>query len=470
MTAVALDAAVLVVDDEEGTRTAVARALEPMGCAVRLAASAEEATARMAAEAFDVVLCDIRMTGMDGLEFQRRTREQHPDVPVVMITAYAAVDTAVRALKQGAYDYVAKPFSGEEVRSAVRRALESRRLRLENDSLRQMVRGGREQPYVGESVAIRRVYEQVATVAPSNAAVFISGESGSGKEIVARAIHEYSARARKMFVPLNCAAVPETLADSHLFGHVRGAFTGADSDRRGCIETASGGTLFLDEIADLKPDVQAKLLRVLEDGKQRRVGAEQEIPVDVRVLAAAQKPPEQLVRENRLRADLFYRLGSIHIHIPPLRERGADVEGLVMFFLRRFSEEIKKPVQGITPEALAALRKYSWPGNVRELRNVIERAAIFVRPGERVDLPELPEKLRHAVGGAPFIVADSPPPTLREMNARYAAHVLELCDRNKAKAARLLGVSPTTLWRHERDAAGAGSTSTSASASAENHA
>ncbi|MCE9583125.1 MAG: sigma-54 dependent transcriptional regulator, partial [Planctomycetes bacterium] len=375
----ALEATILVVDDEEGTRTSVARTLEPAGCRVVGAPSAEDALGALGKEDFDVVLCDIRLGGMDGLELQKRIRATYPDVPVVMITAFGAVDTAVRALKQGAYDYLTKPFSGEELRSAVRRALDSRRLRLEIDSLKTVVQGIEGEVWASESPAMKRLYAQAAKVADSNATVFVSGESGTGKEILARFLHTNSARASGVFVALNCAAIPENLADSHLFGHARGAFTGAVADRRGTLEIAHGGTLFLDEIAELKPDVQAKLLRVLEEQKLRRIGSEREIAVNVRVLAAAQKAPEELVKDGALREDLFFRVGAIHLHIPPLRERPEDIEGLALHFLGRYARELKKPLGGLEPEALEHLKRYAWPGNVRELKNVMERGAIFAR-------------------------------------------------------------------------------------------
>ena len=441
-------ASILIVDDEQGTRSSVARALEPLGCAACGVASAEEALARLAKEDFDLVLCDIRLGGMDGLECQKRIRAGYPEIPVVMITAYATVETALHALKQGAYDFLVKPFATEELRGAVRRALESRRLRLENDSLREVVREGQEEGCLAESALMKRLYEQAAKVAASDAAVFLSGESGTGKEILARYLHRNGPRHGNVLVSLNCAALPETLADSQLFGHVRGAFTGAVGDQRGYLEIAHGGTLFLDEIEELKPDAQAKLLRVLEDHRLRRLGSERETVVDVRLLAAAQQEPEQLVKEGRLRQDLFFRLGAIHLRVPPLRDRVEDIAGLALHFLTRFSREIKKPVAGLEPEALDVLRKYPWPGNVRELKNVIERAVIFVRPNERVGLAELPDKIRGTTGFAAFTVEVSPPPTLDEVTERYIRYVQERCGGNQAQVARVLGVSPTTLWRH----------------------
>ncbi len=441
-------ASVLVVDDEKSTVDSIVRTLEPSGFRVCGVPSAEAALARLSKEAFDVVLCDIRLDGMDGLALQKEIRMAYPDVPVVMITAFAAVETAVKALKEGAYDYIAKPFSGEEVRGAVRRAIESRQLRLEVDSLKSVARSAQDDVWLGESAVMKRLYDQAAKVAGSNATVFISGESGTGKEILARTVHAQSLRSQAVFVAVNCAGFPEALADSQLFGHMRGAFTGAVSDQRGHLEVAHGGTLFLDEISELKPEVQAKLLRTLEDHRLRRLGSEREIEVNVRILAAARQGPEELVQSGKLREDLFFRLGAIHLHVPPLRDRTEDISGLALHFLSRFSREGKKPIAGLTPEALAALEKHSWPGNIRELKNVMERATIFTAPGARVGLAELPEKLRRSTGTCLFSVEAPGPLPLREVSDLYIRHVLERCGGNQAEAARLLGVSPSTLWRH----------------------
>ncbi len=441
-------AAVLIVDDENVTIDAIVRTLEPEGFRVCGVPSAEAALIRLEQEGFDVILCDIRMKGMDGLTFQKRIRTAYPDVPVVMITAYAAVDTAVRALKDGAYDYLPKPFSGEELRGAVRRALESRRLRLENDSLRTVVGDMQNDVWTSKSGPMARMYAEASKVAASQAAIFINGETGSGKEILARTIHVNSPRREKIFCALNCAAFPENLADSQIFGHARGAFTGAIADVRGHLELANGGTLFLDEIAELRPEVQAKLLRFLDDQKFRRIGSEREITVDIRILAAAQKEPEQLVKEGKLREDLFFRLAGISLRVPPLRDRSGDIAGLALHFLRRFSREIKKPIEGLNPEALDALEKYAWPGNVRELKNVMERAVIYTSPGRSVGLAELPEKFRRVAGRFHFSLDSSEQLSLQEMTDRYIRSILEACGGNHAKAARWLGVAPSTLWRH----------------------
>ena len=442
------EAAVLIVDDENVTIDAIVRTLEPEGFRVCGVPSAEAALTRLEKESFDVILCDIRMKGMDGLTLQKQIRIAYPDIPVVMITAYAAVDTAVRALKDGAYDYLPKPFSGEEVRGAVRRALESRRLRLENDSLRTVVGVMQNDVWTGKSAPMARLYAEASKVAASRAAIFINGETGSGKEILARTLHVNSPRREKIFCALNCAAFPENLADSQIFGHVRGAFTGAIADVRGHLELANGGTLFLDEIAELRPEVQAKLLRFLDDQKFRRIGSEREITVDIRILAAAQKEPEQLVKEGKLREDLFFRLAGISLRVPPLRDRSGDIAGLALHFLRRFSREIKKPIEGLNPDALEALEKYAWPGNVRELKNVMERAAIFASPSGLVGLAELPEKFRRVAGSSHFALDSSGQLSLQEMTDRYIGHVVEACGGNHAKAARWLGIAPSTLWRH----------------------
>ncbi|MBI2191669.1 MAG: sigma-54-dependent Fis family transcriptional regulator [Planctomycetes bacterium] len=446
-------AAILVVDDEEGARVSITRALEPLGYAVHSVPSAEECLAFLKRENVDVVLCDVRLDGMDGLDLQKRIHAEYPDIPVVMITAYAAIETAVRALKQGAYDYISKPFSAEEVRGAIRRALESRRLRLENDSLRGVVQDAQEEIWIGESAASRRLYEQSAQVADSKATVFISGESGTGKEILARHLHAHSPRRGQVFVAVNCASLPENLADSQLFGHVRGAFTGAVSNQRGYLEMASGGTLFLDELSELKTEVQAKLLRALDEHKVRRLGCERETAVDVRILAAAQDVPERLVEKGKLRADLFFRLGAIQLRVPPLRERTQDIPGLALHFLRRFSRELKKPIGGLETESLSCLQDYPWPGNVRELKNAMERAAIFVQPGGLVGPSDLPEKVRVATGPGHVSFQVHSPLSLKEVSRLYTEHVLSLCKGNQTQAAKILEVAPSTLWRRRTESA-----------------
>jgi len=445
------NARVLVIDDEEGVRRSIERALGREGHQVRAVASAEKGLECLADELYDVVLCDIRLGGMDGLEFQERVHAEYAGLPVIMITAFAEVETAVRALKQGAYDYLSKPFSAVEIRKAVWRAFEARRLRLENAGLLRAVEGQVQGICAGQSGPVKRLYAEAARIAPSNAAIFISGESGSGKEVLAQFIHRCSLRAEHVFLPLNCAALPEALADAHIFGHARGAFTGATMERRGYLELAHRGTLFLDEIEELKLDVQAKLLRVFEDGCVRRLGAERVNHVDVRFLAAAQKAPEQLVREGLLRQDLYFRLSAIHLEVPPLRRCRSDIVPLALHFLGRYSKELKKPVQGLDAVAAELLEGYSWPGNVRELRNVMERAAIYVRPGASVTAAELPKRLHKSTGTTLFTVSDSDPPSLAEVSRRYTRFVLEHHAGNKARAARVLGISPSTLWRHRRE-------------------
>lgn len=440
---------VLIVDDDEATRISIGRILEPIGYRVRAVATAEEGLVAMAQASFDAVLCDIRLPGMDGVEFQERVRVAYADVPVVMITAYSAVESAVRTLRSGAYDYLVKPFTGEEVRAAVRRAVESRSLRLEVGVLRETVREARGDVWCEESPVMKRLYAEARRVAQSGAAVFIDGESGTGKEILANAIHLGSPRRDRVFLAVNCAAIPESLADSQLFGHVRGAFTGAVSDQRGFLELANGGTLFLDEIPELKSEIQAKLLRVLEERRIRRLGSERTIEIDVRILAAAQKAPEELVREKKLREDLFFRIDAVRFHVPSLRERPEDIRGFALHFLRRFAREMKKPIEGITPEAVAVLERYGWPGNVRELKNVMERASIFAKAGSCVGVGEIPEKVR---GGPPvslFMAAGLPPPTLDELTRAYVEHVLKQTEGNRAQASRILDVSPTTIWRYQ---------------------
>lgn len=443
---------VLIVDDEENICDAVTRALEQSGIHIEKAGAAEEALLFLNKKDYDLVLCDIHLPGMDGLALLDRLHADHPSTRVIMITGYATVETAVRALKQGAYDYLMKPFSPEEIRQAVKRALENRRLETENTVLREVVERiqGRD-IYTGKSLAMRRLFEEADRVAATNASVVITGESGSGKEIVARYLHAKSQRARGPFIAVNCAAIPAELADSEIFGHVKGAFTSAVSDRRGSLELAHGGTLFLDELSELKLEIQAKLLRVVEEQKLRRVGSEQETPVDVRFLTAMQKPPEELIREGKLREDLHFRLGVVHLSVPPLRERTEDIPDLAHYFLRFFCGELKKDIPHFEPETLDLFKAYPWPGNVREMRNVVERAVIFAPPGKPISPAHLSEKIRYAPDskGTPFILYPGKSMTLEELEKSYIQYVLALHDGNKAQASRVLGISPSTLWRRK---------------------
>src|SRR5882724_11745338 len=369
---------VLVVDDERRMRRVLQIQLERMGIDSVAAESGEEALDRFQAEKIDLVLTDLKMPGMSGLELLARVRELDADVPVIVLTAYGTVQTAVEAMKLGAFDYVLKPFDLEAVELTVRKGLEMRQYRSENRYLRERV----EQPpafesLVGASAAMQAVYELVRLVGPTRSAVLVTGETGTGKELVAHAIHDLSPRRERLFVPLNCAAIPADLLESELFGHTRGAFTGAQNDRTGKFELADGGTLFLDEIGDMAYPLQAKLLRVLQEGVIERIGSNKRITLDVRVLSSTHRDLAAGIRAGTFREDLYYRLNVFQIHSPPLRDRSEDICHLAEFFLARFSQELGKPAPVLAPATGQLLQQYAWPGNVRELQNLMERAAVL---------------------------------------------------------------------------------------------
>jgi two-component system, NtrC family, response regulator AtoC len=367
----------LIVDDDAGLRQSLALLLQESGYEVAAEGDPEQALGRALAETFDAILCDVRMPNMDGLTFLRRYRADGGAALLIMMSAYGTEDTALAAIREGAYDYLHKPFRPDEVTMTIRKAEERERLRREVETLRSSLGAGVVQDLVVcESKAMRDLVELASRVARHSTTVLVTGESGTGKEVLARAIHRMSPRAERSFTAINCAAIPEHLLESELFGHVRGAFTGATADRAGLFELAHEGTLLLDEIGDLPLDLQAKLLRVLEEGEIRRVGGRESKKVDVRVVAATAKPLEQAVERGEFRSDLFYRLNVVQLHIPPLRERPEDVPALLTHFARMAAQRLGHPVS-VTPAALAALASYSWPGNVRELRNAVERAAVL---------------------------------------------------------------------------------------------
>jgi DNA-binding NtrC family response regulator len=367
----------LIVDDDAGLRQSLALLLQEAGDEVVAEGDPEQALRRAAAESFEAILCDVRMPKMDGLTFLRRYRADGGTALLIMMSAYGSEDTALAAMREGAYDYLHKPFRPDEVTMTIRKAEERERLRREVETLRSSLGAGVVQDLVvSESKAMRDLLELASRVARHSTTVLITGESGTGKEVLARAIHRMSPRSERSFTAINCAAIPEQLLESELFGHVRGAFTGATADRTGLFELAHEGTLLLDEIGDLPLDLQAKLLRVLEEGEIRRVGGRDSRRVDVRVLAATAKPLEQAAARGEFRSDLFYRLNVVQLQIPPLRERPEDVPALLTHFARQAAQRLGHPVS-VTPSALAALSSYSWPGNVRELRNAVERAAVL---------------------------------------------------------------------------------------------
>ncbi|MEW6542124.1 MAG: sigma-54 dependent transcriptional regulator [Nitrospirota bacterium] len=444
------DAKILVVDDDAVARDLLVEALRKEGYGVESVADGHEAIRRGRETKFDLVLTDMRMGAVDGMTVLREFKQFSPETSTVLLTAFGSMEGAIEAIKQGAYDYLAKPFKKEEIKLVVRRALEHNRLVRENTRFREELREreGRSQ-LVGSSPPMLEVYKLVARVAGGKSTVLLEGESGTGKELIAHAIHANSPRRDRAFVPVNCAALPETLLESELFGHEKGAFTGAVGAKPGLFETADGGTLFLDEIGDVGSSVQVKLLRVIQDQEVRRVGGTGASKVDVRIIAATHRNLEALVKEGRFREDLFYRLNVVRIVLPPLRERREDVPMLAHHFLQKFSAG-SAPIMGFVPETLALLQRYRWPGNVRELENVIERA-VSLSHGPLIMPDDLPEAVRRA-GAEPWSEAagqgaGEPLATLDEMEKRHLLKALRETGGNKARAAKLLGIDRRTLYR-----------------------
>ncbi|MGD0264204.1 MAG: sigma-54 dependent transcriptional regulator [Candidatus Methylomirabilota bacterium] len=438
-------AKLLVVDDDPEIVAVLAELLKKEGHHVTACAAGAAAISAGRDEKFDVVLADIRLPDMDGLTVLRAFQEASPEAAVVVMTAFGTVETAIQAIKAGAYDYIPKPFKLDEVRIVVQRALERKRLLQENRRYRQELRGKyRLENVVGASGPMLDIFKTVARVAPTKSMVLIQGESGTGKELIARTIHYNSDRAQRPFVAMDCGALTETLLESELFGHERGAFTGATALKRGLFEAAQGGTCFLDEIGDVSPGVQSRLLRVLQEHEVKRVGGTEPIKVDVRVIAATNQHLESLVKAHKFREDLYYRLSVISVTLPPLRERRDDIPLLAEFFLRKFAQEAGKRVERIAPEAMALLTAYPWPGNVRELEHAIERAVILTQ-NPTLLAQDLPPDLQAPPGGRP--TADAQVLPLREVERRHLLFALERAQGNRKRAAEWLGVTRRTLYR-----------------------
>ncbi len=438
---------VLVVDDDVITCNLLEEVLTKEGYLVDKALSGEEAIQKGESQLFDVVLSDIRMAEVDGMAVLKAFKQKSPDTIVIMMTAFGSIETAIQAIKEGAFDYVSKPFKLDEIKLTIQRALEQRELFKENILYRQeLITKYKLENIVGRSPQMLKIYKTIARVADTKSTVLITGESGTGKELIARAIHYNSSRASRPFIAIDCSSLAENLLESELFGHVRGAFTGAIANKRGLFEEANNGTCFLDEIGDISLAMQAKLLRVLQEHEIKRVGGTETIKIDVRIIAATNKNLEELVAEKKFREDLFYRLNVVTIHLPPLRERPEDIELLAEHFLNKFATENNKPVPHLSKEALELLKRYNWPGNVRELENVIERAVTLAqRP---LILPEdLPRRIRQeqsppsSVG---FLPSKIP---LSELEKIYIKKVLEETGGNKKKAAEILGIDRRTLYR-----------------------
>jgi two-component system, NtrC family, response regulator HydG len=429
----------LIVDDELSVRDSLAKWFHEEGYDVGTAEDANGALARMAEQHWDAALVDIKMRGTDGIELQRRMHEIEPSLIVIIMTGYASVETAVTALKNGAYDYVTKPLDPDEIAHIVKKALAHKRTEEENVRLRETVAEvARPEEIVGESEAMQKVFNAIETVAPTDATVLITGESGTGKELVARAIHHASPRRFHPLVVIHCGALTETLLESELFGHEKGAFTGAQYRKKGKFEIAEGGTVFLDEIGDINLKTQTDLLRVLQEHEIVRVGSTQPIKVDFRCVAATNKNLEQLIEEGKFRPDLFYRLNVFRIELPALRERHEDIPMLVNHFVRKFSLQMNKKITRVTPGAMTILQQQPWSGNIRELENAIERAMVVAQE------PEIREQdlAFKANGTSPN---GSGSKSLDEMEKAHILHVLEQCNWNQTRAAEVLDIDRVTL-------------------------
>jgi two-component system, NtrC family, response regulator HydG len=466
---------VLIVDDEKSNLESLGKIFEREGWRVALAGSGPAALEAVRREAVSVVVTDLMMPGMSGEELLRAVKAVSPETEVVLMTAYGTVETAVAAMKEGAYDFITKPVKRHAIVKTVRQALEKASLVAENRALKARLAalapgtGG----LLGDAPSFRAVLETLRQAAPTSATVLLTGESGTGKELAARLVHDLSPRAAGPFVPIHCAAIPESLLESELFGHEKGAFTGAVARKEGRFERARGGTLFLDEVGEMSPAVQVKLLRFLQDGVLERVGGTEPVPVDVRIVAATNKDLAVEVKAGRFREDLFYRLEVVPVRLPPLRERREDVLLLATAFLRRVAEKLPKNVTGFTPAAAAALERYAWPGNVRELHHAIERAVILTQ-GDAIAVEDLPDAVRAgaAVGsggppvvpppggatgggapGSPIVIPAGTP--MDEIERIVIRRTLEQTKGDKTLAAQILGIAARTIYRKlERDGEG----------------
>lgn len=445
-------ARVLIVDDHREMTELLKDQLTDAGYLVEVAQSGEEALSKARTQLPDAVITDLRMEKVDGFDVLEGVRALDASIPVFIMTAFGAIESAVEAIKRGAYHYLTKPFRLQEATLYLERALADRQLREENRALRRVaIERSSLGAMIGRSKAMRTLYETIERVAPSQAPVLIRGESGTGKELVARAIHFQGPRAEKPFVPVNCTALPESILESELFGHVKGAFTGAATTRRGLFLEADGGTLFLDEIGDMPPNLQSKILRVLEDGEVRALGADSPRKVDVRVISATHQNLEKKSQEGSFRADLFYRLNVVPFWVPPLKERPEDIPLLVDHFLQAARRRNpKSKVEQLTPEAVALLARTQWPGNVRELENMIERLVIML-PKASIDVADLEANLPRPVESDPLSRLKQRMIPLRQLENEYIAMVIAHCGGNKTRAADILGVDVSTIHRRERN-------------------
>jgi DNA-binding NtrC family response regulator len=441
---------ILIVDDEEVLRDVLQAVLVREGFDVLLAASGEEGLTVLDTEEVDLVILDMMLPGISGLETLRSIKDTHPSLGVIIITAYSSIDGAIDAMKQGAFHYIPKPFKNEEVVLTVRKALEQRHLSKENERLQaELSEKYSFNNIIGKSEPMRKVFELIRLAAPSRSNILIGGESGTGKELVAKAIHHNSPRARNAFVTVNSGSLPPELLESNLFGHVKGAFTGAISSKRGLFEVADGGSIFLDEIGTINLETQAKLLRVIQEKEFMRLGSVETIRVDVRIIAASNAELQDLVRAGAFREDLFYRLNVISIQLPPLRRRREDIPLLISHFLRKYSDENRKKLPELTPEVMRILMDHPWPGNVRELENTIERAVVLSTT-EKIGVELLPDYLRQPMpAGQPAMIVPAEGLPLRDAVSLYERNMilqsLEMANGVQKRAAELLHLKPSTL-------------------------
>ncbi len=440
---------ILIVDDEKNYCTVMSRLLQGHGYQTSTATNPFAALEQLASDNIQLILSDLKMPLMNGLDFLHQVQRDHPNIPFIIITAHATVETALEAIKAGAFDYLLKPFDNQKLLLTISKALDFAKLRDQNKLLRQQLERSHSRELLGESPAIRQLLSDIDRVGPEKSSVLIAGESGTGKELVARSMHRTSPRSAEALVSLNCAAFAEQLLESELFGHERGAFTGATERKRGLFELADGGTLFLDEIGELPLPLQPKLLRVLQEKRFRRVGATNERECDVRILAATNRPLKHLIRTGHFREDLYYRLNVVNLEVPPLRQRREDIPLLATFFLQRFAQEMGRPLTNIAADALTALQTYDWPGNVRELENAIERAVIFSN-GSTLQLSNLPAP----ISSTPLtdsaclhipLLEGSLPETLDALENQLIHQALRDAQGIQAQAAERLGISRSNL-------------------------
>ena len=441
----ALTERLLIVEDDSATRVGLTELVRHWGFVADAAIDGHEALRKVTSFRPGIIITDLAMPGMTGLELVRALQEQDRDITTIILTGQGTVETAVEAIKVGAYDYLTKPVDPQRLQILLEKVVERQQTLREVKTLRRQLRErGTFGSMVGHSPQMRKVYQVIEQAGPTNASVLITGDSGTGKELVAQSIHQLSPRASMPYVPINCAAIPETLLESEIFGHEKGAFTGAFERRQGCFELADRGTLFLDEIAEMTPTTQVKLLRVLQERRFRRLGGRQEQPVDVRVIAATNVDPAEAVRRGKLREDLYYRLNVFAIALPPLRDRREDLPLLVQAFLNEFNQRNNRAIMAVSQDAMRILEGYHWPGNVRELRNVIERATILAE-GEFIEPRHLPPALVDTPVAAQPALAIAPGTTVEEAERRLIMMTLEHTRDNKTRAAQILGISLKTL-------------------------